>query len=56
MKVDPEKGKVLITDLMLRLYTIARMLNPIMPETNVKLKTLIKANKKPETPLFMRKD
>jgi methionyl-tRNA synthetase len=56
VKVDEEKGKALITDLVLRLYTIARMLNPIMPETNLKLKALIKANKKPETPLFMRKD
>ncbi len=56
VKVDEEKGKALITDLVLKLYTIARMLNPIMPETNVKLKALIKANKKPETPLFMRKD
>ncbi len=56
VKVDEEKGKVLITEMVLRLYTIARMLNPIMPETNEKLKALIKANKKPETPLFMRKD
>jgi|JI10StandDraft_1071094.scaffolds.fasta_scaffold64902_3 methionyl-tRNA synthetase len=56
VKVDEEKGKELITEMVLRLYTIARMLNPIMPETNEKLKALIKANKKPETPLFMRKD
>jgi hypothetical protein len=32
------------------------MLNPIMPETNVLLKKLIKENKKPEKPLFLRKD
>ncbi len=56
VKVDEEKGKQLITEMVLRLYTIARMLNPIMPETNEKLKALIKANKKPETPLFMRTD
>lgn len=56
VKVDPEKGKELISNLIIRLYTVARMLNPIMPETNVKLKALIKANKKPETPLFLRKD
>ena len=42
--------------MVLRLYTIARMLNPIMPETNAVLKKLIKENKKPETPLFPRKD
>ena len=56
VKVDFEKGKELITDLVLRLYTVARMLNPIMPETNTTLKALIKANKKPEQPLFLRKD
>lgn len=56
VKVDPEKGKKLISDLVLRLYQVARMLNPILPETNIKLKALIKANKKPDAPLFARKD
>jgi methionyl-tRNA synthetase len=56
IKVDVEKGKELITKMVLDLYTIARMLNPIMPETNEKLKKLIKENKKPEAPLFARKD
>ncbi|MBP9802898.1 MAG: methionine--tRNA ligase [Candidatus Pacebacteria bacterium] len=56
VKVDLEKGKALISEMVLELYTIARMLNPIMPETNEKLKVLIKANKKPENPLFLRKD
>jgi methionyl-tRNA synthetase len=56
VKTDPEKGKQLISEMILELYTIARMLNPIMPETNVKLKVLIKENKKPEVPLFLRKD
>lgn len=56
IKTDEAKGKELITDMVVRLYTIARMLNPILPETNAKLKALIKENKKPETPLFARKD
>jgi methionyl-tRNA synthetase len=56
VKVDEKKGKELITDMVVRLYEIARMLNPIMPETNVLLKKLIKENKKPEKPLFPRKD
>jgi methionyl-tRNA synthetase len=56
VKVDQEKGKELISEMVLRLYTIARMLNPIMPETNVLLKKLIKENKKPEKPLFLRKE
>ena len=46
----------MIQNLVLDLYTIARMLNPIMPETNEKLKKLIKENKKPEMPLFLRKE
>ncbi|MES2315472.1 MAG: methionine--tRNA ligase [Patescibacteria group bacterium] len=56
IKVDENKGKELISDMVVRLYTIARMLNPIMPETNTLLKKLIKENKKPAQPLFMRKD
>jgi len=56
VKTDEKKGKELISDMVVRLYQIARMLNPIMPETNILLKKLIKENKKPETPLFPRKD
>lgn len=56
VKVDEAKGKELITKMVLDLYAIARMLNAIMPATNKKLKKLIKENKKPETPLFLRKD
>jgi len=56
VKVDLEKGKKMISELDVKLYTIARMLNPIMPETNITLKKLIKENKKPEKPLFPRKD
>ena len=56
VKVDERKGKELISDMVVRLYTIARMLNPIMPETNKIIKKLIKENKKPEQPLFLRKD
>ena len=56
VKVDAKRGKELITKAVLELFTIARMLNSIMPETNVLLKKLIKENKKPEPPLFLRKD
>ena len=55
VKTDPERGKVLISQMVVKLYEIARMLNPVMPETNEKLKKLIKENKKPEAPLFLRK-
>lgn len=56
VKVDVEKGKMLISQMVLELYSITRMLNPIMPETNEKLKKLIHENKKPTEPLFLRKD
>ena len=55
VKIDKEKGKKIISNMVVRLYQITRMLNPIMPETNVLLKKLIKENKKPEKPLFLRK-
>ncbi len=56
VKTDPEEGKKIIHDLVVRLYTVGRMLNPILPETSKKIKELVKANKMPETPLFLRKD
>ncbi len=56
VKVDVEKGKELISNMVVRLYQIGRMLNPILPETSEKIKKLIKENKKPEAPLFLRKE
>lgn len=56
VKIDEKKGKELISGMIVRLYEIARMLNPVMPETNIALKKLIKENKKPEKPLFLRKE
>jgi methionyl-tRNA synthetase len=56
VKIDLEKGKEIIRELDLKLYTIARMLNPIMPGTNVLLKKLIRENKKPTQPLFLRRE
>ena len=56
IKIDEKKGKELITEAVVRLYRIARMLNPIMPKTSDMIKNLIKQNKKPEQPLFPRKD
>jgi len=56
VKIDKEKGQKMITELVVRLYSVARMLNPILPETSVKIKELVKENKSPESPLFLRKD
>jgi len=56
VKTDVEAGKLVVTELVTRLYTVARMLNPILPETSKKIKELVKANQMPETPLFLRKE
>jgi methionyl-tRNA synthetase len=56
VKMDIEKGRKIISEMVLRLYNIGRMLNPLMPETSSRLKQLIRDNKKPESPLFPRKD
>lgn len=55
VKVDREKGTEIITDLVKKLYTIARMLNPLMTDTSNKIKACVKANKSPEAPIFLRK-
>ena len=56
IKDDPETGKSLIRQYVNRLYTIAKNLEPFMPETSQKIQELILQNKKPDTPLFLRKD
>ncbi|MCX6702089.1 MAG: methionine--tRNA ligase [Candidatus Zambryskibacteria bacterium] len=56
VKTDKEQGQKMISDLVVRLYSVARMLNPILPETAEKIKILIKKNKTPEVPLFLRKE
>ncbi|MBI1974589.1 MAG: methionine--tRNA ligase [Candidatus Zambryskibacteria bacterium] len=48
------KNKEVIRELVLKLYSIARMLNPIMTGTSLEIESLIKTNKKPEYPLFPR--
>lgn len=56
VKNDKVAGDKMIRELVLRLYTVARMLNPIMPETSAKIIELIKINRTPEVPLFLRKE
>jgi methionyl-tRNA synthetase len=55
VRTNKEEGIKIINVLTQRLYTIARMLNPMMPETSAKIKESIKANKMPVEPLFLRK-
>lgn len=56
IKTDAEAGKLIVAELAIRLYTVGRMLNPILPETSKAIKELVKANKMPEAPLFLRKE
>jgi len=56
VKIDLEKGKELIKENVQDLYLISKMLEPLLPETSLKIQQLIKENKKPETPLFLRKE
>ena len=56
VKTDKEKAKKIINELVLGLHEVAIHLEPLLPETSEKILKLIKENKKPETPLFARKD
>lgn len=48
------KDKNIISNLVVKLYSIARMLNAFMPETSDKIKSAIKANKALAKPIFPR--
>ncbi len=56
VKVNKEEGVKLIVNLVKQLKIIAKLLEPCLPETAEKIQKLIQENKKPETPLFMRKE
>lgn len=55
VKDTPEAGKKDIVYLLNNLMNIAVRLEPIIPETSLKIRALIKENKMPEQPLFARK-
>lgn len=55
VKTDPERAKTIIAELARDLYLIARLLYPIMPETNAIIKEAVLQNKKPDN-LFNRLD
>jgi methionyl-tRNA synthetase len=54
IKVDQEAGKKIIIELVGKLYTIAHMIEPFIPEASSKIIEAIKSHKKPETPIFNR--
>ena len=55
-KVDKEKAREIVHGLVSRLFVVASMLEPFLPETAQKIKDLITENRAPSTPLFPRKD
>jgi len=55
VKVDKEKAQGIIRELVLEVYSIGRLLNPLMPETNRIIKETVLENKKPDN-LFKRLD
>ncbi len=56
VKIDKEKGKEKIKDLVALLRDNAKFLEPFLPETSEKILKLIRENKMPEKPLFLRKN
>lgn len=56
VKTDKPAAVEVIKDLCARLYVIGEMLQPILPETAAAVKALVRENKMPEKPLFLRKD
>lgn len=54
IKTDEREAKKIISDLVVDLYTVARMLDIFMPQTSKAIKNLIKQNIFPSEPLFPR--
>lgn len=56
IKEDKEAGKKIIFELVERLFTIGKLLKPLLPETSSAIISAVLKNKKPEQALFLRKD
>lgn len=56
IKINPEEAKQDVHYLLFHLYGNTLELELFLPETSKKIQELIKENKKPNKPLFMRKD
>jgi methionyl-tRNA synthetase len=56
IKTDPAAGKEAIYWLLYNLLVISDMLLPIMPETAKAIDGLVRGNKMPENPLFLRRE
>lgn len=55
-KTDFQIAVKIVSDLCADLYIIANLLIPVMPEASSKILNYLRENKKPEQPLFPRKD
>jgi methionyl-tRNA synthetase len=53
-KVNPKEAQKDVYYLLFNLYKNAKAIEPLLPETSIKIQKLIKENKKPENPLFLR--
>jgi methionyl-tRNA synthetase len=56
VKTDRPAALEIIRDLCVRLYTIGRMLEPLLPETSNTIRALVQQNRMPDRPLFLRKE
>lgn len=56
VKEDKSAAVEIIEDLVKELYKISVMMRSLLPETAEKIREAILENKKPETPIFVRKD
>jgi methionyl-tRNA synthetase len=54
VKIDEEKGKKMIEELLFELHRIAKALGIFLPKTSAKILECISENKMPEKPLFNR--
>lgn len=55
-KTNEEMARGIVSELCTDLSIVAKMLQPVLPETSQKIIELLKQNKKPEQPLFLRKE
>jgi methionyl-tRNA synthetase len=56
VKTDKPAAVEIIKDLVSRVYVAGVMLAPILPQTSKAIISLVRENKMPEAPLFLRKD
>jgi methionyl-tRNA synthetase len=55
IKINKEEALKDVHYLLLHLYKASLAIEPMLPETSIKIQELIKQNKKPDQPLFVRK-